>query len=595
MIDSLGNWRRSNMCGELSGEDCGRKVVLMGWVQRRRDLGGLIFVDLRDRSGIVQLSFSPDLPQEAFAKGEALRSEYVIAVRGEVRLRPEGQANPNMKTGEIEVWVEDIRILNAAKTPPFYIVPEVDTDESLRLKYRYLDLRRPDIQTALIQRHHITAAVRDYLNNHGFIEVETPILTKSTPEGARDYLVPSRVNPGAFYALPQSPQLFKQLLMVAGLDRYYQIARCFRDEDLRADRQPEFTQIDIEMSFVDEEDVQELAEGMVRYVFNRVLGVDLGSSPFRRITYQEAMEKYGTDKPDLRFGMELYNLTDIVKDSSFRVFKNTVERGGQVKGLVVGQGVRLSRKEIDQLTDFVKRFGAKGLAWIALESDKVRSPIAKFLSEAELTGICKRLQARTGDLILMVADTPSVASRALGELRVHLANKLHLIEENQWKLAWVVDFPLFEYVEEEGRYVAAHHPFTMPKAEDIELMLERPELVRAKAYDLVLNGSEIGGGSIRISHPEVQRKMFAAIGLSESEAQEKFGFFIEALQYGTPPHGGIAFGLDRLVMEITGRHNIRDVIAFPKTTSASCLMTGAPSSVSQRQLEELRINLTDSQ
>lgn len=589
MRDLMMDWRRSHKCGQLNHTHEGLPVTLMGWVQKRRDLGGLIFIDLRDRSGIVQLVLDPEKTPEAFKKGETIRSEYVLAVQGIVNLRPAEQINKAMKTGSIEVIASDLKILNEAQTLPFYIKADVQAEESLRLKYRYLDLRRPDIQHALIMRHHITKAVRDYLDQAQFLEIETPILTKSTPEGARDYLVPSRVIPGNFYALPQSPQIFKQLLMIGGYDRYFQIARCFRDEDLRADRQPEFTQIDIEMSFISAEDIQNLAEGMMKYLYKNILAVDLGQQPFPRMTYDNAMALYGSDKPDIRFEMTFKDLAPVLTNSSFKVFSSTLATGGQIKCITAPGAGKYSRKKIDNLTTFVKKYGAKGLAWLAVEDNGLRSPIAKFLSEDEKTGIVSKAQAKPGDLILIIADQKSVVAQALGALRLHLGEELELIDHTQWAFLWVVDFPLFEYDEEEARFVAAHHPFTMPLDSDVPLLEKDPGQAHAKAYDLVLNGVEIGGGSLRIYDQDIQRKMFAAIGLTPEQAADKFGFFIEALQYGTPPHGGIAFGLDRLVMEMLHLSSIRDVIAFPKTTRASCLMTSAPGQVSEQQLNLLKI------
>jgi len=582
------DWHRTHMCGDLGKEDYGQQVILAGWVQKRRDLGGLIFIDLRDRSGIVQLAFDPEVNTIAFREAEKVRSEYVVLAKGEVALRPNGQVNPNMRTGEVEVRVADFFILNTAETPPFYIVPDVNAEESLRLKYRYLDLRRPDIQNALIMRHKITKTIRDYLDSQDFLEIETPILTKSTPEGARDYLVPSRVNKGTFYALPQSPQIFKQLLMVGGYDKYFQIARCFRDEDLRADRQPEFTQVDIEMSFVKEQDVRILAEGMVKSTFKKILNIDFGTQPFPIMSYSEAMDKYGSDKPDVRFEMTMQNLVDVFTDSDFRVFKSALEVNGTIKGIKV-QNASFSRKQIDEYTEYVKKFGAKGLIWIEFTEDGIRSSIAKFLANEEVLKLAEKMDAKKGDFVFIIAAEKEIVAKSLGALRLKFGVELDLIDHDQWAFLWVVDFPLFEYDDVASRFVAAHHPFTMPKDEDIELLSVNPGAARAKAYDLVLNGVEIGGGSIRIHDQDIQKKMFAALGFNEQEAQDKFGFFIEALQYGTPPHGGIAFGLDRLVMEMLHLTNIRDVIAFPKTTSASCLMSSAPGTVAEAQLDELGI------
>ncbi|AVX19665.1 aspartyl-tRNA synthetase [Carboxydocella sporoproducens DSM 16521] len=589
-MEALQGWKRTMMCGSLRAADAGKEVILMGWVQRRRDHGGLIFVDLRDREGITQVVFSPEVDQEAFAKAEAIRNEYVIAVKGEVRLRPEGTVNPNLATGEVEVYAREVKVLNGAKTPPFYIQDNIDVDENLRLRYRYLDLRRPEMQRALGLRHRLVKTIRDYLDARGFWEIETPMLTKSTPEGARDYLVPSRVNPGKFFALPQSPQIFKQILMVAGMDKYFQIVRCFRDEDLRSDRQPEFTQLDLEMSFVEREEVLTLMEEMIAEVVRTTLGREV-PTPFPRLTYAEAMARYGSDKPDTRFGMELVDLTDIAAGCEFKVFRAAADNGGVVKAINAKGCAHFSRKELDELTQYVAIYGAKGLAYIQMTPEGPKSPIAKFFKEEELQAILERLGAETGDLLLFGADTPRIVADSLGHLRVHLAEKLGLIDPEAMNFLWVVDFPLLEWDEEEKRYVAMHHPFTSPMDEDIELMDTDPGRVRAKAYDMVLNGVEIGGGSIRIHRRDVQEKMFRLLGLSQEEAVEKFGFMLEAFEYGTPPHGGIAFGIDRLVMLLAGRDTIRDVIAFPKTQSASCLMTGAPSEVSAKQLKELHIKL----
>ncbi len=581
-------WQRTHYCGELRSNHVGQEVVLLGWVQKRRDLGGLIFIDLRDRSGIVQLTLDPQQAPTAFKAAEEVRGEYVLACRGRVAPRPEGGANLQMATGEVEVHLTDLEVLNRAKTPPFYIQPDLDADETLRLKYRYLDLRRPDLQQALIMRHKIAAAVRSFLNTNDFLEIETPILTKSTPEGARDYLVPSRVTPGGFYALPQSPQLFKQLLMVSGFDRYYQLARCFRDEDLRADRQPEFTQIDVEMSFVGEADVQRLTEGMIRHVCSEVLGMDGESIEFPHLSYDEAMARYGSDKPDIRFGMELVDVTAVAKESEFKVFQGAP----CVKALnAKGAAKRFSRKDIDKLTEYVGRYGAKGLAWMAIEAEGVRSPIGKFFTDETLTKLKTLLVAEPDDLLLFVAADPVVVAASLGALRLHLAELLQLIPADTYSFLWVTDFPLLEWDAEEERYVALHHPFTAPQDEDLPLLTSDPGRVRAKAYDLVLNGVELGGGSIRIHKREVQEQMFKAIGLEMEEAKRQFGFLLEAFEFGTPPHGGIALGLDRFAMLLADRSSIRDVIAFPKTTSATDLMTQAPGPVAQQQLAELGISL----
>ncbi|HOB08692.1 MAG: aspartate--tRNA ligase [Limnochordia bacterium] len=586
------NWKRTHYCGTVNKELVGQAVTLNGWVNRRRDLGGLIFIDLRDRTGLVQIVCSPEvLSEEQYRLAEGLRQEYVVSVSGVVRPRPEGQANPNLATGEIEVDVQSLEILAESKTPPFPVDRAADVDDTLLLRYRYLDLRRQPLQETIAARHRIVHYVRNFLDSHGFLEIETPMLTKSTPEGARDYIVPSRVHHGKFYALPQSPQMFKQLLMIAGFERYYQIARCFRDEDLRADRQPEFTQIDLEMSFVEAEDIMNLMEEMMIGLVKAITGREV-PAPIPRISWAEAMLRYGSDKPDTRFGMEIVDVTDSVSQSQFRVFAAAIAAGGVVRGLnAKGCGAKFSRREIDNLVEEAEKYGAKGLIWINVGEGEIKSPIAKFLSEQETTAILRKLQAESGDLLLLVADAAPTAADVLGRLRLSLGKQLGLIDENRCDFIWVTDWPLFEYSEEEGRWVAAHHPFTAPHDEDLGILATDQRNVRAKAYDLVLNGIELGGGSIRISRKEVQMKMFEALGLSEAEVQEKFGFFLEAFEYGAPPHGGIAFGLDRLVMLLTGRDSIRDVIAFPKTTSAMDLMVGAPSAVSPQQLRELKLNL----
>lgn len=572
----------------------GQKVVLNGWVNRRRDMGGVIFVDLRDRSGIVQVVFQQEFSAEALAVADRLRSEYVISVEGTVVERAPETVNPKLKTGNIEVRAEHVEIINAAKTPPFPLDEQVDVDEAVRLKYRYLDLRRQPMQEMLRLRHRAAKVIRDFLDANGFWEIETPMLTRSTPEGARDFLVPSRLHAGSFFALPQSPQLYKQLLMIAGAERYYQIVRCFRDEDLRADRQPEFTQVDIEASFISVEELQDLMEQMMVEVFRETIGVEL-KRPFMRLSYKEAMERFGTDKPDLRFGMELKDISDVVADCQFQVFRNALKNGGQVKVLNAPGCARFSRKEIDDLGKYAARFGAKGLAWMQVTDDGVKSPIAKFFTEGELQQIVQVAEAKPGDLLLFAADQPDVVAAVLGNLRLKLGHDLGLVREDEYRILWITDFPLLSYDEEEKRYVALHHPFTMPRPEDVPLFDTDPLAIRAQAYDMVLNGHEIGGGSMRIYRRDIQEKMFQAIGLSPEEAQDKFGFFLEAFEYGAPPHGGIAFGFDRLVMLLAGKASLRDAIAFPKTANATELMTAAPSPVSPEQLDELHleVRLTD--
>ncbi|MFJ5758138.1 aspartate--tRNA ligase [Neobacillus sp. NPDC093182] len=582
---------RTYFCGDVPESAIGEKVTLKGWVSKRRDLGGLIFIDLRDRSGIVQVVFNPDVSKEALEIAEKIRSEYVLDIQGTVISREAGTINPNLKTGKIEVQAEMVTIINEAKTPPFTISDKTDVSEDVRLKYRYLDFRRPVIFETLKMRHQVTKQIRDFLDSEGFIDIETPILTKSTPEGARDYLVPSRVHPGEFYALPQSPQLFKQLLMLGGIERYYQIARCFRDEDLRADRQPEFTQIDIETSFLGQEDILGLMEKMMTGLMKEVKGLDI-PAPFPRMTYDEAMSRFGSDKPDTRFGLELVDLSEVVKDSGFKVFAAAVANGGQVKGInVKGAAEKYSRKDIDALTEFVGVYGAKGLAWLKVDAEGLKGPIAKFFADEDANALRTVLDAKEGDLLLFVADKKNVVADALGALRLKLGKELGLIDQSKFNFLWITDWPLLEYGEEEGRYYAAHHPFTMPVREDLPYLDTDPARVRAQAYDLVLNGYELGGGSLRIFERPVQEKMFSVLGFTPEEAQEQFGFLMNAFEYGTPPHGGIALGLDRLVMLLAGSSNLRDTIAFPKTASASDLLTDAPGAVSEAQLKELHLSL----
>jgi aspartyl-tRNA synthetase len=589
-LDSLGDWVRTHDCNTLTRTQLDQQVVLMGWVQRRRDHGGLIFVDLRDRQGITQIVFDPQFNASAHEKAHALRSEFVLAVRGRVRLRPEGMANPKLATGDIEIIVDELRVLNSSRTPPFHLEDDVEASENVRLRYRYLDLRRPRMLRNFMLRDQAAQLVRRYFQDHGFLEVETPVLTKSTPEGARDYLVPSRVNPGKFYALPQSPQIFKQLLMVAGFERYLQIVKCFRDEDLRADRQPEFTQIDLELSFVTEETIYSLIEGWVVLMFRELLQKDL-SVPFPRLTYQEAMERFGTDRPDTRFGLELTDVTDLAAASEVQVFRQAIERGGLVKTVRLPDGAKLSRKELDDLVEFAKIFGAKGMAWVKINADTWQSPIAKFLNDDVRAGLTARLQLQVGDIVFFVADQSKVVHDTLGNLRVRLAHQLGLVNASDYNLVWVTHFPLLEWDADEKRYAAVHHPFTAPLEEDLALLASAPEKVRSRAYDLVLNGTEIGGGSIRIHRQDVQQQVFAALGIAADEAEEKFGFLLEALQFGAPPHGGIAFGFDRLIMLLCGVSSIRDVIAFPKTQKATCLMSGAPSEPEINQMLELCLKI----
>ncbi|WP_289135430.1 aspartate--tRNA ligase [uncultured Brevibacillus sp.] len=586
------SWQyRTVECGKVTKEHVGQEIVLNGWVQKRRDLGGVIFIDFRDRTGIVQIVFNPEHDKAAWEKADKVRSEYVLVVKGKVVNRSPEAINPKLVTGEIEVHIDDIQILNEAKTPPFQIEDDIDVDEQVRLKYRYLDLRRPEMQRSLLLRSKASKAFRDFLDENDFVEVETPMLTKSTPEGARDYLVPSRVHPGEFYALPQSPQQFKQLLMVSGLERYYQIVRCFRDEDLRADRQPEFTQVDIETSFLSMEEILPMMEKMVAHVFKQTLGVDV-PTPFPRLTYADAMGRYGSDKPDVRFGMELTDVADIVATSDFKVFASVVAGGGQVKAINAKGCGHYSRKEADDLQKFAARYGAKGLAYIGFKDGEVKGPIAKFFKEEEINELKNRLAVEEGDLLLFVADKPKVVADALGALRSKLGAELGLIDQSKFAFLWVVDFPLLEWDEDAKRYVALHHPFTRPKDEDLHLFDTDPGQIRAQAYDMVLNGYELGGGSMRIYKRDVQEKMFAALGFTPEEARAQFGHLLDAFEYGTPPHGGIALGLDRLIMLLAGRTNLREVIAFPKTASASDLMVNAPDVVAPKQLEELSIATT---
>ncbi len=590
-METMQGLKRTHMCGNLSAKDNGAEVVLCGWAAKNRLLGQLIFLTLRDRTGIVQVAFNDETDRAVFEKAEKIRSEYVVVVRGKVSLRTPENINPDMKTGEIEIIAEEIRILNESETTPFYIEEGIDTNDALRLKYRYLDLRRPDMQRNMIMRHKVAKIARDYFDEQGFLEIETPMLTKSTPEGARDYLVPSRVHPGKFYALPQSPQQYKQLLMLAGYDRYFQIARCFRDEDLRADRQPEFTQIDLELSFVDIDTVIEINEGFLKKVFKDVLGKEI-ETPFLRLSYNEAMDRFGSDKPDTRFGMELVDISEEVKDCDFKVFTGAIEGGGSVRCInAKGLGSALTRKTLDSLTEYVKTYRAKGLAWIVVEEDGLRSQITKFLSEDTVNAILKKANAEVGDGILIVADSNQVVYDALGNLRIEVASRFDVIDKSKLNFLWVTEFPLFEYSEEEDRFVAKHHPFTAPMDEDLDKLDTEPQNVRAKAYDIVLNGTEIGGGSLRIYNTALQQKMFEKLGFTPESAWERFGYLLEAFKYGTPPHGGMAYGLDRLVMIMAGCDSIRDVIAFPKVQTAAELMTNSPDIVDDVQLKELAIKL----
>ncbi|MBI5569505.1 MAG: aspartate--tRNA ligase [Desulfomonile tiedjei] len=590
--DPLDGWERTHLSTDITEADVDTRVVVMGWAFRRRDHGGVIFIDLRDRNGLVQLVFNPEHSEESHSKGHALRPEWVLAARGVVRPRPDESLNPDMATGAIEIFVDEVKILNRSDPPPFPLDDELPPTEATRLRYRYLDLRRlGGARDNLLVRHRVISIIRNFLNNEGFVDIETPFLTTSTPEGARDYLVPSRIQPGCFYALPQSPQIFKQLLMVAGFERYYQIVRCFRDEDLRADRQPEFTQLDVETSFIEEKRLFDIVERMVTGIFSEILQIDL-PRPFAVLSYHEAIARYGLDKPDLRFGMELSEVSEILKETGFGVFRSAIEAGGIVKALKVQDGERLSRKDLDDLRDFAAIYRGKGVAYTRIkDGGEWQSPIAKFLSAAERSAINQRTDARPGDVVLFAADSPQVVNDVLGNLRNHLADKLGEIPQGEYKLVWITDFPMFEYNEDEKRFNAMHHPFTSPREEDLPLLEADPSRVRARAYDLVLNGAEIGGGSIRIHRSDVQERVFSVLGIGPEEAQEKFGFLIEALRYGAPPHGGIAFGVDRILAILTGAESIREVIAFPKTQRAVCPLTGAPTPVTTEQLKDLGLRI----
>jgi aspartyl-tRNA synthetase len=590
MLETMAGLKRSHYCADVDESLLGQDVTLMGWVQHRRDHGGLVFIDLRDRTGLVQTVFNPQEDPATHEKSHDVRSEYVLALRGRVRRRPDDMINPKLPTGSIEVFIRELRVLNVAQTPPFQVEDHADVTEAIRLRYRYLDLRRPSVLKNFALRHNLARLTRDYFAENGFLEIETPVLTKSTPEGARDYLVPSRVSPGEFFALPQSPQLFKQLLMISGLDRYCQIVKCFRDEDLRADRQPEFTQIDLEMSFASQDEIMEVLEGFMVRVFREILKIDQ-PTPFKRLTYNEAMEKYGVDRPDLRYGLEIVDVTEILAHSGALVFAEAIRSNGVIRAIRAPGAGRFTRKQLDDLVALAISLGAQGLAWIRLTQEGWRGPLVKFLTEEEKSALAEALSAEKGDVLFFGADTPAIVAQVLGQIRVRLAQELEIVPEGVFSLTWVTDFPMFEWDPENRRWAAKHHPFAAPVDEDLPLLAQNPKSVRAKAYDLVLNGHEIGGGSLRVHQPEVQAEIFAVLGLSQQEIKEKFGFFLEALSYGAPPHGGCAFGLDRLAMLLAGSTSLRDVIAFPKTQKAACPLTGAPGPVGSRQLTELGLKL----